>query len=147
MNLNQLEIKDFDFWLSINTRWIDMDSLGHINSNSYLSYMETGRIDTFIQIGYEGINRDMDESTILASMEVSYMKQLFHPLSLKVGHRIARVGTKSYDLLSGIFIEKNNSLACAAYFKLVSFDYKKNQSILVPKKIRKNCRPLKYQDE
>ena len=52
MNLNKLEIKDFDYWLSIDTRWSDMDSLGHINSNSYLAYMETGRIDTFIQIGY-----------------------------------------------------------------------------------------------
>ncbi|OUX32261.1 MAG: hypothetical protein CBE24_03475 [bacterium TMED264] len=142
MNLNKLEIKDFDFWISLNTRWIDMDSLGHINSNAYLSYMETGRIDTFIKIGYEGISRDMAESTILASMEVNYMKQLFHPLSLKVGHRIARVGSKSYDLLAGIFTEENNDLACSAYFKLVSFNYKENQTILVPEKIIENCRPV-----
>ena len=45
--------------------------------------METARVDTFIQIGYEGINKDMDESTILASMEVTYMKPLSHPFIIK----------------------------------------------------------------
>ena len=71
------------------------------------------------------------------------MKQLFPSIIIEKWDIGLLVGSKSYDLVSGIFIEKNNSLACAAYFKLVSFDYKRNQSISVPKKIRKNCRPFK----
>ena len=142
MNLNQLEPKDFDFWISLHTRWNDMDSLGHVNHTAYLSYMETARVDTYYQLGYEGINKSMDESTILASMEVTYLAQLTHPSLLKIGHRIIRVGTKSYDLISGIFLQPENTLLCSAYFKLVSFNYKKNQSISVPEKIRINCRAL-----
>ena len=142
MNLNQLEPKDFDFWISLHTRWNDMDSLGHVNHTAYLSYMETARVDTYYQLGYEGINKSMDESTILASMEVTYLAQLTHPSLLKIGHRIIRVGTKSYDLISGIFLQPENTLLCSAYFKLVSFNYKKNQSISVPEKIRVNCRAL-----
>jgi len=142
MDLNKLKLEDFDYWTHLHTRWNDMDSLGHVNHAVYLSYMETARVDTYSQLGYEGINKAMDESTILAGMEVIYLSQLSHPSSLKVGHRIIRFGTKSYDLISGIFLKNDNILKCSAYFKLVSFNYKKNQTILVPEIIRKNCRPL-----
>ena len=125
MLLGQLKPKDFDFWTSLHTRWNDMDALGHVNHTAFLSYMETARVDTYIQLGFEGINKRMDKSTILANIEITYLAQLGHPSSLKIGHRIIRVGTKSYDLISGIFLQPDNTLVCSAYFKLVSFNYKK----------------------
>ena len=142
MDLHQLETNDFDFWTHLKTRWCDMDSLGHVNHTAHLSYMETARVDLYKQLGYEGINKALDESTILAGLEVTYLAPLLHPSSLKIGHRIIRVGTKSYDLISGLFFESDDTPLCSAYFKLVSFNYKTNQSILVPKKIRENCRPV-----
>ena len=142
MLLNQLKPKDFDFWTSLLTRWNDMDALGHVNHTAFLSYIETARVQTYTQLGFEGINSRMDKSTILAKIEVTYLAQLSHPSSLKIGHRIVRVGTKSYDLISGIFLQPNNTLVCSAYFKLVSFNYEKNKTILVPEKIRYNCRSL-----
>ena len=105
MFLNQLKPKDFDFWTSLRTRWNDMDALGHVNHTVFLSYMETARVETYMQLGFEGINKRMDKSTILANIEITYLAQLSHPSSLKIGHRIIRVGTKSYDLISGIFFK------------------------------------------
>ena len=142
MFLNQLKPKDFDFWTSLRTRWSDMDALGHVNHTLFLSYMETARVETYMQLGFEGINKRMDKSTILANIEVTYLAQLSHPSSLKIGHRIIRIGTKSYDLISGIFLQPDNNLLCSAYFKMVSFNYEINKTILVPDKIRDNCRPL-----
>ena len=142
MDLHRLETRDFDFWTHVKTRWSDMDSLGHVNHTVYLSYMETARVDLYRQLGYEGINKAKDESTILAGLEVTYLAPLSHPSSLKIGHRIIRVGTKSYDLISGVFFESDDTSLCSACFKLVSFNYKTNQSILVPEKIRKNCRQV-----
>jgi len=142
MVLGQLKPKDFDFWTFLHTRWNDMDSLGHVNHTAFLSYMETARVDTYIQLGFEGINKRIDKSTILANIDITYLAQLGHPSFLKIGHRIIRVGTKSYDLISGIFLQPDNTIVCSAYFKLVSFNYKKNKTILVPEKIRYNCRPL-----
>ena len=142
MKFEHLIINDFDFLTKINTRWSDMDSLGHINHTAYLNYIETARVDTYVQLGFSGIDKNMNESTILASMDVTYLSQLSHPTSLIVGHRIIRVGNKSYDLISGIFRESSSVILCHAYFKLVSFNYKKNKTIVVPDIIRKNCRPL-----
>ena len=143
MNFNRLQKNEFDFWKTIETRWSDMDSLGHINHTAYLSYMESARVDVYIDLGFTGTRRDMDQSTILASMDVHYLKQCKHPAKLDVGHRISRVGKKSFDFLAAIFTGTKKYPLCSALFKLVAFNYKLNQSILVPDKIVANCRPLK----
>ena len=57
MLLGQLKPKDFDFWTSLHTRWRDMNALGHVNHTAFLSYMETVRVDAYIQLGFEGINK------------------------------------------------------------------------------------------
>jgi len=141
--MKNLQRSDFDYWSSIKTRWRDMDALGHLNHAVYLGYMESARVDVYIQLGFSGIRKDMDESTILASMDVHYLSQVKHPASLDVGHRICRVGTKSFDFLAAVFDEEQEKPVCSALFKMVAFNYKMNQPILVPELIREKCRPLK----
>ena len=119
-----------------------MDSLSHINHTAYLSYMESARVDVYIQLGYSGIRREMDESTILASMEVHYIDQAIHPSKLEIGHRISRVGNKSFDFLAGIFHSENKNLICSAIFKLVAYSYIDECTIQVPELIRERCRPI-----
>ena len=120
-----------------------MDALGHLNHAIFLGYMETARVDVYIQLGFSGIRKDMDESTILGSMDVHYLSQVKHPASLDVGHRICRVGSKSFDFLAAIFIENEEKPVCSALFKMVAFNYDLNKAILVPDLIRQNCRPVK----
>ena len=143
MDMRNLRRSDFDYWTAINTRWRDMDALGHLNHAIYLGYMETARVDVYTQLGFSGIRKDMDESTILGSMDVHYLYQVKHPASLDVGHRICRVGSKSFDFLAAIFIEHDEKPVCSALFKMVAFNYDSNKAIPVPDLIRQQCRPIK----
>jgi len=143
MDMRNLQRSDFDYWSPTNTRWRDMDALGHLNHAIYLEYMETARVDVYTQLGYTGIRKDMDESTILGSMDVHYLSQVKHPASLDVGHRICRVGSKSFDFLAAIFRENEEEPVCSALFKMVAFNYDVNKAIPVPDLIRQKCRPLK----
>ena len=143
MDMMNLQRSDFDYWSTINTRWRDMDALGHLNHAIYLEYMETARVDVYTQLGFSGIRKDMDESTILGSMDVHYLSQVKHPASLDVGHRICRVGSKSFDFLAAIFIENEDKPVCSALFKMVAFNYDSNKAIPVPDLIREKCRPIK----
>ena len=118
MDIKRLQHSDLDFWTLMETRWRDMDSLSHINHAAYLSYMESARVDVYIQLGYSGIRREMDESTILASMEV----QIDQHLCVKFA--------------------KNKNLICSAIFKLVAYSYKDECTIPVPELIRERCRPI-----
>jgi len=142
MDIKTLQPPDFDFWTIIDTRWRDMDSLSHINHATYLSYMESARVDVYIELGFSGIRREMDESTILASMEVHYLNQATHPSKLEIGHRISRVGNKSFDFISSIFNSQDKRPICAALFKLVAYNYKIDRTIPVPELIRERCRPI-----
>jgi acyl-CoA thioester hydrolase len=142
MDIKTLQPPDFDFWTIIDTRWRDMDSLSHINHATYLSYMESARVDVYIELGFSGIRREMDESTILASMEVHYLNQATHPSKLEIGHRISRVGNKSFDFISSIFDSQDKRPICAALFKLVAYNYKIDRTIPVPELIRERCRPI-----
>ena len=143
MDMMNLQRSDFDYWSPINTRWRDMDALGHLNHAIYLGYMETARVDVYTQLGFSGIRKDMDESTILGSMDVHYLSQVKHPASLDVGHRICRVGSKSFDFLAAIFRENEEGPVCSALFKMVAFNYDLNKAIPVPDLIREHCRPIK----
>ena len=143
MDMRNLQRSDFDFWSSMKTRWRDMDALGHLNHAIYLGYMETARVDVYIQLGFSGIRKDMDESTILGSMDVHYLSQVKHPASLDVGHRIRRVGSKSFDFLAAIFKQNEEKPVCSALFKMVAFNYDLNKAIPVPDLIRQKCRPIK----
>ena len=143
MDMMNLQRSDFDFWSSMKTRWRDMDALGHLNHAIYLEYMETARVDVYIQLGFSGIRKDMDESTILGSMDVHYLSQVKHPASLDVGHRICRVGSKSFDFLAAIFKKNEEKPVCSALFKMVAFNYDLNKAIPVPDLIREKCRPIK----
>jgi|TARA_B110000914_G_scaffold55332_1_gene47971 acyl-CoA thioester hydrolase len=143
MDMMNLQRSDFDFWSSMKTRWRDMDALGHLNHAIYLEYMETARVDFYIQLGFSGIRKDMDESTILGSMDVHYLSQVKHPASLDVGHRICRVGSKSFDFLAAIFKKNEEKPVCSALFKMVAFNYDLNKAIPVPNLIREKCRPIK----
>ena len=140
MDMKNLERKDFDFWTSINTRWRDMDALGHLNHATYLTYMESARVDVYIQLGFSAIRKEMDKSTILGSMSVHYLAQVTHPSRLDIGHRICRVGTKSFDFLAAVF--QGDKPVCNALFKLIAFNYKLNKTVPVPDKIRENLRPF-----
>ena len=134
--------KDFDFWTTIYTHWGDMDGLRHVNHASYLTYMETSRLDLYKQIGHNLEKWDQEESSILASMEVNYIEQAVHPSTLEIGQRISKIGTKSYNILTAIFKKGEDKPILQANFILVSINYNTGKTILVPDEIKKYLNPL-----
>ena len=142
MDWLSLRRPDFDFWTGMTTRWRDMDSLGHINHAAYLTYMESARVDVYRKLGYSGIRKEQEESTILGSMEVNYYFQVKHPVELEIGHRICRAGSKSFDMLAAVFIIDKTEPVCTTLFKMVAYSYIKGKTIPLPDPIRNNCRPI-----
>jgi len=70
------------------------------------------------------------------------LNQATHPSKLEIGHRISRVGNKSFDFISSIFDSQDKRPICAALFKLVAYNYKIDRTIPVPELIRERCRPI-----
>ena len=73
-------------------------------------------------------------------MNIQYHEQVSHPSYLDIGQQIVRVGNKSFDMSTAIFLKDHDSPVLSAIFTLVSFNYKLNQSIPVPDLIRDMCK-------
>jgi len=127
---NNFSKKKFTSFESIEMRWVDLDSLGHVNNAVIVTYFETARAK-FIQKW--GISKMI---FILASIKVDYIQQINYPNNLIIGQKIKKVGTKSLTLQSALFLNKNTTPAAIAEVILVAFDYKKQLSIKIPNQVK-----------
>ena len=71
--------KEFDFIRSINSRWRDMDVIGHINNETLLSYFEDVRVKYFSSLGFNINSSNVSKSVILAGMKIDYLLQANYP--------------------------------------------------------------------
>lgn len=123
---NKYNINDFNFHYKIETRWKDLDAFQHINNAVYATYIESARVDLFKRWGIPGTNTG--KSIIMASLKISYLKQLKHPSSLVIGQRVSRLGKTSFDIESIIFDEEQNPV-CHAIVVAVCFDFDSQKSV------------------
>jgi acyl-CoA thioester hydrolase len=119
-----------------------MDGLRHINHASYLTYMETVRLDLYRRIGHKLERWDQIDSSILVAMKVNYIEQAVHPSTFEIGQRIIRIGIKSYDILTAIFQKGKEKPILQAKFILVSMNYKTGKTIPVPDEIKRCLNPF-----
>jgi len=138
--MNALKVlNDFKLVIEINVAWIDMDSLGHVNSSKYFTYFESARIAYFDNLKLLEIFAENKIAGILATNECSYIKPLFYPDNLKVGARVS--GISNYDLTMEYFIESSASgLSAIGGSNIVFFDFNSNKKIDIPTEIIEQIR-------
>ena len=120
-------LSDFPFHYKLQTRWKDMDAFGHVNNAIFLSYFEDARITFF-----KRWNLFNDEkSIIVASVKIDYFKQMDHPSNLIIGQSISRIGSKSFDIESAIFIKDETEPVASVIVTCVCFNYATNESVPV----------------
>ena len=142
MNFKNLKPKDYNFTFSVASRWRDMDAIGHINNETILSYFEDVRVRYLSSLSIDINSQSESNSVILASMKIDYYHQVSYPNIFDVGCRIIRIGTKSFDLLSSIFLKDYDKTLVSGLFTIVCFDYVEQKTIVVPDIIKNQLNPL-----
>ncbi|HKJ82113.1 MAG TPA: thioesterase family protein [Ignavibacteriaceae bacterium] len=132
-----MEIEKFKHKISIKVRFSDLDAMGHVNNATYLSYLEEARIAYYNDVMKKDSD-SLDFNAVVARIEIDYVSQIRLGDKVEIYNRTSKIGNKSSDLEHIIAVKKNNEriVAAKAVTKLVSFDYKKNQSVPVSEKAR-----------
>ena len=130
MKLQEVNRDDFDYIVSMETRWKDMDAFGHMNNAVYLTFTESARLEWCLQNGFD------EPPFIVVSIKVDFLKQLKHPATLHVGQKVSRVGSSSFDFLSAIFKDDETEPTAVILTTLVCFDYKTQKTVAVPQLIK-----------
>ncbi|MFQ6676529.1 MAG: acyl-CoA thioesterase, partial [Fidelibacterota bacterium] len=115
---NQVSRNDFDSFVKMETRWKDMDAVGHVNNATYLTYLESARIHYVMKRGLTDEKTD-EVPFIVASIKIDFLKPVVHPAVLFVGQKIVRVGNTSFDILSAIFKDEEQDPSATAVTTMV----------------------------
>ena len=121
------QLSHYPFHFKIKTRWKDMDMFGHVNNAVFLTYIEDARI-TFFQ-RWNLI--DSTRSIIVAAVKIDYLRQIGHLSHLMIGEKISRIGRKSFDIESAVFIKDKEDPIALSIITCVCFDYAKNKSVSI----------------
>ncbi len=130
-NIN-LTINDFPFHHNIKTRWRDLDAFRHVNNATFLTYIEDARILFFKRWG---INLK-GKSLIVAAVKIDYIEQVEHPSNIVIGQKVSRLGSKSFDVQSALFVEKKSNPVCISTITSVCYDFIENKSIPIYQEIK-----------
>ena len=101
-------IEDFPVRVTENVRFADLDRPGHVNNAVYPTYFETGRVARIYhpELGFQVDGR----TTVLARIEIDFLKELHWPGTIEIGTGIAEIRRSSYVFSQAIFSEGD----CAA---------------------------------
>lgn len=128
-----LSIKEFPATLTMEIRWGDMDALNHVNNVMYFRYFESSRIEYFDKLGLELDKKSV--GFILADTRCKFIKPLVYPDTIKVGARSVKIGNSSI-IMEHIIESEKLGIAAIGEAVIVTYDYKKNSKVAVPKSIR-----------
>jgi acyl-CoA thioester hydrolase len=117
-------VSEFPHVRSERVRFRDCDSMGHVNNAVYSTYLEEARIDVVGSL----------EAFILARVEIDFRAELRAGEEIQTRTRVARIGTKSFDLEHEI--RAGERLVAEARSVLVGYDYDVSASVPLSPELR-----------
>lgn len=131
-------LEDFGHLIELDTRWSDLDALGHVNNTRFFTFDESARLDYFADLMRDDPTFWKQSGLILASIAADFLAQLHHPSRLKVGFRIARMGRSSMNSLAAVFVD--GKAVGVMRGVIVWFDYANQKPLPIPEAVRAKIR-------
>ena len=97
----QTDKANYPFATVTQTRFGDMDVLGHINNVSMADLFENGRVRFNRSLELE--NRASDERWLIAAIQINYVREAHFPNDVEIASGIGRIGRSSWDIYSAAF--------------------------------------------
>tara|TARA_B100000780_G_scaffold157603_1_gene110264 strand:- start:10 stop:456 length:447 start_codon:yes stop_codon:yes gene_type:complete len=128
--------KDYKFFHSISTRWMDNDIYGHINNVTYYSYFDTVANKYLI----ENAEMDIHNAPIVGYVvhsNCNYISEVSFPEEIEVELRVDKLGNSSVTYALAIFKKGYKEAVAYGEFVHVFVNRKEKKSVSIPPKIRK----------
>jgi len=122
--------------LPLAVRWGDADAMGHINNVQFVRYIESSRVDYGETVNKLKFQAGVDSCWILADLHCSFIGQLRYPCNIEVCTRTSRLGNKSAELISTVFVASKSNPVFSSVAVVVWFDYIRQQSMRIPVRVR-----------
>ncbi len=126
----QLDRANYPFSHSAETRFADLDLLGHINNVSMAGLFEHGR--GMFNHSLKSERRQPGQRWLIASVAINYVAEAHFPEHVIIASGISRVGRSSWDIASAAF--QSNGCVATCITTLVLTD--KDGTVSIPDALR-----------
>jgi acyl-CoA thioester hydrolase len=127
--------RHFPHFLSIQTRWKDNDTYGHVNNVIYYSYFDTVVNQYLISEGGLDIHQGPVIGLAVETM-CRFHQSLSFPEVVEAGLRVAKLGNSSVHYTIGIFREGDQAPAATGHFVHVFVDRQTRRPAAMPGPLR-----------
>lgn len=125
------EALDFRASLPIQVRFNDIDALGHINNNIYLSFFDLGKADYFDKMRGSAVSWT-EGAIVIAHLEMDFLAPTFYKENITVESKIVRIGDKSGEFVQRLRNQKTGDIKCICKSIFVYIDAETQKPTSVP---------------
>lgn len=117
--------------LPIQIRFNDIDAMGHINNNIYLSYFDLGKNAYLEAVKGSGLSWT-EGAIVIAHVEMDFLKPVFYRRKVAVDSKVIRLGDKSGTFFQQIRDIENHEVKCTCKSVFVYYDAETATSVSIP---------------
>lgn len=121
----------FKHRIPIQIRFNDIDLVGHVNNAVYQEFFDRARLDYFKDCFGQHIDW-AKAGFVIAAIQVDFFSPVFLDDKISVATRVESIGEKSLNMFQLIFKEGVGEPVAQGKTVMVSFDYSKAASIVMP---------------
>jgi acyl-CoA thioester hydrolase len=124
---------EFHFTYPVEVRYVDLDPQGHVNNAHFLTYFEQARVNYLIHLGlFSKDHSFLEIGIILADAHLTFLTPVLFGMDVRVGACVSRLGNKSMTMEYRMFDAATNTELATGSTVLVTFDYRRQQTIPIP---------------
>jgi acyl-CoA thioester hydrolase len=125
-------MSEYKFYSPIQVRYGDIDAQWHVNNAHTVTFIETARFNFVQTLGIFDGESYFDLGWIVADVHVSFLAPIKLTQKIRVGVRVAKLGTKSMTLEYQIEDEATGEVLTKAETVMVHFDYHTHTTKPIP---------------
>lgn len=95
------EIENYPFQVAVDTRYQDLDVMGHVNNVAMAAMFETGRIRFHHALGRHP--KDKGVRWLVANVNIAYVHEAHFPDDIIIASGIGHIGNTSWHIYSAAF--------------------------------------------
>lgn len=133
MKKEKLTTAGMEFYstIPIQVRFNDIDALGHINNNIYLSYFDLAKADYLESIKGTGVSW-IEGAIVIAHLEMDFLLPTFYKENISVDSKIVHIGDKSAVFMQQLRNTDTNDIKCICQSVFVYIDIDKQIPAPIP---------------
>jgi acyl-CoA thioester hydrolase len=126
---------------SLETRWADNDSYGHVNNTVYYEYFDTAVNRRLVEAGVLDVNAS-EVIGLVVETQCTYFSSVSFPDRVAVGLKVVHLGNSSVRYEIAIFRNDHDDAAAVGEFVHVYVDRASNRPVPIPPTVREVLLPL-----